>query len=352
MLLLIGILIFLVSGYYPQITENIYSTFIYKILGQSISKITGIFPFSIAEVIILFSVISITAYTLRSAFYFIKTKKIRELKKLFLNILTAAGIIYFSFQLLWGLNYNRVRLDEILSLDARAPTQEELIGLCEDLIVRTNKLRVDLNQNANNVMELPYEKAQALRIAYKGFENASLYYPRLDGKYGQPKGIILSEPMCYTGISGFFFPFTGEANVNMATPDPFFPCTITHEMAHQRGFAREDEANFIAYIACINHPDIYFQYSGTLSALSYSMRALKKVSDSKYNELLTAYSEGVARDIKFNNDFWSQYSGPIEKASNKINDTYLKTQNQKTGVKSYGAMVDLLIAEYRRKNKG
>ena len=107
MLLLIGILIFLVSGYYPQITEKIYSTFIYKILGQSISKIVGIFPFSMAEVIILFSVIFITAYTLRFAFYFIKTKKIKELKKLFLNILTATGIIYFSFQLLWGLNYNR-----------------------------------------------------------------------------------------------------------------------------------------------------------------------------------------------------------------------------------------------------
>lgn len=349
MLLLIGILIFLVSGYYPYITEKIYSLFIYKMLSQSISRLTGLFPFSLAEGVIVFSAIFIIAYTLRFGVSLGKTKKMEEIKKFLLNLLTVAGIIYFSFQILWGLNYNRMRLDEILSLDAQTPTQEELIGLCEDLILQTNKLRTSLNQSTDNVMTLPYEKAQALKIAYKGFENASLYYPRLDGKYGRPKGIILSKPMCYTGISGFFFPFTSEANVNMSTPDPFFPCTITHEMAHQRGFAREDEANFIAYIACINHPDIYFQYSGTLSALSYSMRALRKINNSKYNELLTTYSEGVARDLKFNNDFWNRYSGPIEKASDKINDTYLKTQNQKTGVKSYGAMVDLLIAEYRRR---
>ncbi|NLZ51581.1 MAG: DUF3810 domain-containing protein [Thermoanaerobacteraceae bacterium] len=265
-------------------------------------------------------------------------------------MITTAGIIYLAFQLLWGLNYNRVRLNETLNLDTKTPTQQELVNLCEDLIAKANNLRKNLNENGDNIMKLPYEKADALKSAYKGFESASSYYPNLDGKYGRPKTIMLSKLMCYTGITGVFFPFTGEANVNMHIPDPFFPFVIAHELAHQIGFAREDEANFIAYISCINHPDIYFQYSGTLSALSYSMRALTKVNQIKHGELLATYSEDVARDIKYNNEFWNRYSGPIEKASNKINDTYLKTQNQRTGVKSYGAMVDLLIAEYR-KNK-
>lgn len=348
--LLIGLIIFVLSAHFPHTTEEIYSSFLYKIISRSLSGLTSVFPFSLAEIIIVLLVIVITVYTFRFGFYFIQRKELKLLKRYFLNLITAVGIIYLAFQLLWGLNYNRARLNETLYLDTKEPTQEELVNLCQILISRANNLRKDLNENADSIMKLPYEKAEALKIAYKGFENASLCYPNLDKNYGRPKGIILSKPMSYTGITGFFFPFTGEANVNMHIPDPFFPFVIAHEMAHQMGFAREDEANFIAYIACINHPDIYFQYSGTLSALNYTMSALKKVDKTKHSELLATYCKGVARDIRYNNEFWSKYSGPVERISNKINDTYLKTQNQKTGVKSYGAMVDLLIAEYRKAN--
>ena len=135
----------------------------------------------------------------------------------------------------------------------------------------------------------------------------------------------------------------------MAEPDSFLPFTTAHEMAHQRGFAKEDEANYIAYIACINHPDINFQYSGTLAALSYSFNALRKSDTQKYKELILTCSNGVLNDFKYNQDFWKEYSGPIEKIDDKINDTYLKSQNQQSGTKSYGAMVDLLLAEYRKK---
>jgi len=350
--LLIGIWLFMISASFPYITEKIYSSFIYKIISRNLSKISGLFPFSLAEIAIVFLVLFIIIYAFRFIFCLIRRRDIKQIKKLFLNIVTAAGIIYFAFQMLWGLNYNRVRLDETLKLDTTTPTQQELVSLCEHLIEKANNLRKDLNENKdNNIMKLPYEKAEALKIAYKGFKKASLYYPNLDEKYGRPKGIVLSRLMCYTGITGFFFPFTGEANVNMHVPDPFFPFVIAHEMAHQIGFAREDEANFIAYIACINHPDIYFKYSGTLSALNYTMGALRKVDNIKHGELLATYSEGVARDIQYNNEFWNRYSGPVEKISDRINDTYLKTQNQKSGVKSYGAVVDLLIAEHRKNIK-
>ncbi len=340
-LLAMGILIFLLSGHFPQITERVYSSFIYKILGQSLSHITGVFPFSLAEIIIVSLAVFVIAYI-------IKTLTLNGVKKFFLNIITFVGIIYFSFQLLWGLNYNRPRLQDILALDVSTPADKELIALCESLILEANNLRAALDQSAENVSVLPYKKDHALKIAWKGFENASIDYPILKGRYGKPKGIILSRLMCYTGISGFYFPFTAEANVNLNIPDPFLPFTIAHEMAHQRGIAREDEANFIAYIVCTNHPDMYFQYSGILSALNYAMSALGKSNNEKYSELLTTYSSGVMEDIRFNNTFWSKYSGPVERASNKINDTYLKAQNQKTGVKSYGAMVDLLIGKYRK----
>jgi len=348
-LLIAGILLFKVSGYFPYLTENIYSSFIYKIIHQSLNLLTSLFSFSLAEIVIVFSIIFTAVYTFQVFNSFVRKKEIKHLQRFFLNTITIVGIIYLAFQLLWGLNYNRLRLNIILDLDTKAPTQEELVSLCENLIVTANNLRRGLNEDEANIMMLPHGKRGALKIAYKGFKEASSNYPNLDCRYGKPKGIMLSKLMCYTGITGFFFPFTGEANVNMEIPDPFFPFVVAHELAHQIGFAREDEANFIAYVACINHPDIYFKYSGTLSALGYSMSALRKADRVKYNELLANYSEEVARDIKHNNEFWGRYTGPVEKVSNKINDTYLKTQNQKSGVKSYGAMVDLLIADRRKK---
>jgi len=80
------------------------------------------------------------------------------------------------------------------------------------------------------------------------------------------KGVILSEVMSYLGIGGVYFPFTGEANVNISMPILQFLSPLARN-GHQIGFAREDEANFIAYIACKNHPSPDFQYSGILSAL-------------------------------------------------------------------------------------
>lgn len=198
-------------------------------------------------------------------------------------------------------------------------------------------------------MEFSYNKKCILKTAHLGYDKVSLQYTKLKGNYGIPKPLLLSNPISYTGITGFYFPYTNEANVNMSSPDSWLPFATTHEMAHQRGFAKEDEANYIAYISCINHPDINFKYSGTLAALSYSLTALQKHDSVKYKKLILLCSKGVMNDLYYNQEIWSGFSGPIEKLGTKINDTYLKSQNQQSGTKSYGAMVDLLLAEYRKK---
>lgn len=344
----IGVFIFLLSGHYPQMTEKVYSSFVYKLIGRTLSNITGIAPFSLAEIIIVLLTLFTLRYLIKAAAIIIKGEggKIR-FKKIFVSIFTAAAIIYFAFQILWGINYNRIELAEMLNYDVREPSKHELVLLCEDLIYSANELRGNLMEDGQGVTKIPYGKRGVLQSAYKGYDKASEYYPHLEGKYGNPKGIFLSKAMSYTGITGFYFPFTAEANINMDIPEPLFAFTVTHEMAHQRGFAREEEANFLAYVTCINHPDEYFKYAGTLSAMIYSMNALAGSDIEKYNELTDTYSEGVERDLRFQNDYWNRHSGPVEEASDKINDTYLKSQNQKTGVASYGAIVDLLIAQRR-----
>lgn len=336
---------------FPNITETYYSSFFYRIIASILSKVTGFLPFSLAELIIVYFLVFVLFHVLKIFIQLFKYKnrRLQILKDLGLNILAVAGLIYFSFQLLWGLNYQRISLDKIFELNIRNSSSAEVVDLCNILIKNSNTLRKNLKENRNGLMELPYTKNYMLKIAYLGYDRAAIKHPKLGGSYGTPKSIFFSIPIRYTGITGFYFPFTNEANVNIAEFDSSLPFTTSHEMAHQRGFAKEDEANYIAYIACINHPDIYFNYSGTLSALSYSLNALQKINSLKFDELILSCSNGVISDLNYKKSPWKGYSSNIEAITNTVNDTYLKAQSQESGTKSYGAMVDLLLAENRKK---
>jgi len=347
----LAILLTKISRIFPNFIETYYSSFFYKIIATVLSAITEFLPFSLAELIIVCFSIFVLYYVSKMFFHLCKykIKRLETLKNFGLNILSVLGVIYFSFQLLWGFNYQRLPLDKIFELNIHKSSSTEVVELCKILIKNSNSLRENLNEDKNGVMELPYKKSYMLQTAYLGYDKASLKYPKLRGSYGTPKSILLSIPMCYTGITGFYFPFTNEANVNTADPDSILPFTTLHEMAHQRGYAKEGEANYIAYIACINHPDINFKYSGTLSALSYSFNALQKNDSQKFNELILTCSSSVRNDLNYNKRFWQSYSSTIKTIGNTINDTYLKSENQESGTKSYGEMVDLLLAEQRKK---
>jgi hypothetical protein len=351
MLLPLGIILTQISRIFPDLIENFYSSLFYKVVAKILSAFTGFLPFSLAELIVVSFAIFIIWYVLKTIvdLYKFKNKRLKIIKNFVLNTLATLGLIYFSFQILWGFNYQRLTLNKILELNVRKSSTTELAKLCESLVNSSNTLRQEITENKYGVMELPYNKKNVLETAHLGYDSVSLQYPKLKGNYGTPKAILLSTPMCYTGITGFYFPFTNEANVNMTEPVSFLPFTTAHEMAHQRGFAKEDEANYISYIACINHPDVNFQYSGTFAALSYSLNALRRNDLEKYKTLILTCNKGVLSDLKYNHEFWAVYSGPIEKINDKINDTYLKSQNQKSGTKSYGEMVDLLLAGYRKK---
>jgi hypothetical protein len=351
LLLPLGIFLTQLSKIFPHFIETFYSSFIYKIIAIILSRLTGFLPFSLAELIIVSFTLLTLFYVIKTLFklYKCKNRRLKIIKTLIFNILATSGLIYFSFQLLWGFNYQRLTLDKLFDLNVRESSSTELVLLCKSLINTSNITRKNINENKYGIMELPYNKKYLLKTAHLGYDKASLQYSKLKGNYASPKAILLSTPMSYTGITGFYFPYTNEANINMTEPDSFLPFTITHEMAHQIGFAKEDEANYLAYVACINHPDINFQYSGTLSALSYSLSALSKSNVKKYKEMILLCSPSVINDLNYNQAFWQKYSGPVDKIEDKINDTYLKSQNQKSGTKSYGAMVDLLLANYRKK---
>jgi hypothetical protein len=337
------------ASHYPGMVERYYSKSIYLFLSQAVSSATGIFPFSVAEVMVILIFVIIAVGLVRGTLRLVKNPGNR-LPLLIRQLIVAAAIVsvvYFAFIAVWGLNYHRVSIAAITNLEVREVSVEELEALCGYLIQRANGLRVLAEEDQNGVMVSPGGTQGILDRAYKGYRAVSEIYPELGGSYGRPKGVMLSKVLSYQGIGGIYFPFTGEANVNISGPHFMIPFTASHEMAHQRGFAREDEANYIGYLACIMHPDPDFRYSGTMAALQYSMNALARQDRERYNSLREQYSGGVERDFRAWSEHIRKYEGIVKETTDRINDAYLQANAQSDGVQSYGRMVDLLMAHYR-----
>lgn len=351
LLLPISIILIHIASRRPELVERLYSEGLYPSIGRILSNASGIIPISLTELAFILVPAAFIIYTIIVLIRFFTVKgSLMPLLEYAVNILLILSLGFFIFLSTWGLNYYRMPFANIAGLEVKPASVEELEGLCQTLIDRANSLRLSVSTDKNGNVDIPGSSRDILNNCYKGYEAISDEYPVLSGSYGNPKPVLLSELMNYTGICGIYFPFTGEANVNVSIPEVSLPSTALHEMAHQRGFSREDEANYISYLACTAHPDVNYKYSGLLLALTNSMNALHSADADAYLRLSGNYSKEIRKDLAALNEFWEKYEGPVERTSNRINNTYLKANNQKDGVKSYGRMVDLLIAEHRQKN--
>lgn len=343
----------------PNLVEKYYSTWINKLTIEVLSKASGLIEFSLYEVIVYILIISMLIFLLRLILVFTKKHNVakRILGNSILNILSTLSIGYFLFILLWGINYNRLPLQTSLlnrynlsnntKIENVEYTNQDLKNLYKFLINKANETRFFTLQNKEGSMMANTNYKGIISRAQIGYNNISNIIPEVQGNYSNAKYIKSSKFMSYTGITGIYFPFTGEANINIDIPDIYIPCTVIHEMAHQRGFASEDEANFIAYLASINHTDIDFNYSGYILALSHTASALRDADPSSYELLTSNISDNVRRDLEYNNNYWKNYNGKISEISDKFNNSYLKSNGVKDGTKSYGKMVDLLLAYYK-----
>ncbi len=349
-LLPISIFIQWIASKLPDVVEISYSQAVYRILLRIATHIIGWFPFSLFEFLLYAVILWILWIELRAILLLLKRR--RSISNIFLhgvvNTLAIVSLIYALFILLFGLNYQRVSFAETSDLDTSSPSIAELKLLCEKLITNANSLREQLPENDRGVMRLKSSRWDALKRAPLGFQQLGQRYKVINGSIvGRPKGVIFSSVMSYFGLSGLYSIYTWEPSINMKIPHHNFAFATCHEMAHQMGFAAEDEANFIGYLACKMHPDIDFQYAGNVIAMRYALNALRREDHESFSMFHSLLSEGIKRDLKASIDFWSKYRTPLRRVSRRVNDTYLKSQGQKEGVASYGKVVDLLIAEQR-----
>lgn len=322
--------------------ERFFASGINKWTIELMSLVTGFFKYSIAEFVLYGHVL---AAPIVAILLIIKLFKGGLLKSI-LRILQYLSVLYVAFMVLWGFNYNRISISEIMGFEVMTYSTEELSELTESLIASANTLRIYQLEDSEGVMVSAGTYKEIFARAHEGYDAVGKSVKALSGPYGRPKPVFASELMLYTGITGVYFPYTAEANVNVAVPDLLLPATTLHEMAHQRGIAPEDEANFVAYLTALKHPDKDFNYSGTVLALIHTMNALYAQDSELAMTLRKTYSEGLNRDMAYYSRFWKAYEGQTNEVADQVNDTYLKASGETEGVKSYGRMVDLLLGYY------
>lgn len=335
--------------------EEVYAQKIFHVYSQAFSFVTGWIPFSLAEMGILLGVVLVPAICIWRIVVWVKGKdnRIFLVAADVISLLCIASVVYFMLVLGCSINYYRKPVAEHLGLTVRESSVEELYALHAELVEKTNAVRQQLTtEDKDGIYCLSVSTKELARLSDDAFDCLALEHDIFHGNYPKPKRILFSAQMSRTELTGVYVPFTMEANVNIATPHYSIASTMCHELAHLRGFIREDEANYISYLACLASGNPELQYSGLMEALILSGNALYGKNPDLYYELRAGYDDGVNRDLVANSAYWAQFHDTkVSKTTEKLNDAYLKANDQDDGVQSYGRMVDLLLAEYR-KNHG
>lgn len=309
-----------------------YAHHLYPILVGIIGRISGVFPFSVVEIGLYLLIFGGIVYIVRFR---------RDPRRIAARTVLLCGVLLFLYTCNCGMNYYAASFVEYADLDVDMYSGEELEKLCAWLAAKVNE----------NATQESYQdhRREWRQEGVRSMKRAGELYPVLAGYYPLPKEIAVSEILSVQQLTGIYSPFTIEANFNGDIPDYNVPHTICHELSHLKGFMREEEANFVGYLACVNSESQAFRYSGYLTGWVYAGNALARVDRTSYGILYEMLCEQAKKDLQENNEFWDRYEGKVAEAANQMNDVYLKVNNQKDGVKSYGRMVDLMLAYYFQK---
>ena len=318
-----------------------YSVTVYAFLKNTLGGLSGFFPFSLSEAGIYLLIVFFIADIIRH---------LRHPLQVLNHLIFTASLLLALFTVNCGINYYRTPFSYEAGFSMEPSSAEELYRLCEYL---TQQVNASVTERSGQAEDAPAPSFSFLREAgrngQKAISTLGEEYPQLRGHYPYPKPLLGSFILSVQQLCGIYSPFTIEANYNRDMPLYNIPHTICHELSHLKGYMREDEANFIGYLACIGSKSGDFRYSGYLTGWVYAGNALAKVDMEGYSQLHEKLAPEAIADLGYNNRFWDQYEGKVAEAANQMNDSYLKAHSQSDGVKSYGRVVDLMLAYYRQK---
>ncbi|MBI1185141.1 DUF3810 family protein [bacterium] len=352
-LLPVQFILFKAASFFPSVVEYAYSRGLYRWISYILKTLTFWLPISLGQ-LIFYAAVFWLLYRLIQLVLKLKRQAGAAktlLKEAAINVAALLSVVYFFFIALWGLNYNRQDLYTILALEKPEIESTMLKSLAEQLVEKTNQTREEIDPVGDTTLVYDWKNSDYFHAAKESYQKLGDEMPVFIDHNPSVKAVVLPQLMSYAGLGGIYFPFTGEANVNMHQPDFKLPATICHEMAHQAGFASETEANFIAFLACRQSNDPQFRYSGYLSAMRHVLHALHKADTVAFNQTIVKVQKGVLLDLEANTLYWEQYETFLDAISAQVNDWFLKANGEQDGIDSYGLVVNLLVADYLKQQK-
>lgn len=333
---------------YPDFVEKYYTNGFFKAVSGVYGFLTNLIPVSLIEIVIIIYPVILIILFIRAYRRATVTNRAYPLIRYLSGLCAAITVMFAVFSFGLSFNYNRPLAGKLLSLNTENPTKEELSAAFSYTVERLSEITKKIEYNEKGVSSYKgfFKMSRQGALAFSKLSEQS---PVFSGARVRPKPAFISSiAMNYLGITGVYSPFTNEANVNILFPDFSLPQTMCHEIAHLRGFMREDEAEYIGYLACVLSDDRYFNYSGYMYAYNSIGNALYKTDKTLYSELAKKTPSAVLTEWKNYFDYSEKFEGKITELATKANNTYLKIQGQKEGVISYSNSIKLIIGQMRK----
>lgn len=312
---------------------------------QFLGRIWGVFPFSAAELITALGLAAMTVWLVRAVVLLVLKREGRAFLRRVLALFSAVLWIWTGVCWMWNAAYCASSFTEQSGLSSQGHTAQELLDTTVWFAQNAARLSSQVQRDENG--SFAEDQRTYFQNAVSIYDNLAQRFPflALDSKPAKP--LLCSRLQSILGFTGIYFPFTGEANVNVDAPACLRPATIAHEMAHQRMVASELEANFVGIAAAVTCGDPVFQYSGYLLGLIDLSNALYEISPEAWSAVVQAcFTQELSTDWNENYDYWKQLESPVEETASRTYDSYLKGNGQELGIASYGACVDLLITYF------
>jgi hypothetical protein len=327
---------------HPDAVERYYSQGLYVGICKILHPAFNIIPFSLGDVIYI-AVVAYLIYIFFRLIYLLFKKQFGKALNLFLATIAGVQAGMLVFYLFWGLNYFRPSAAQRLGLSDTTFTTVDLKNVTRIIIDSANATRTRITHSDTlQANEMIYQTAvNAVAKISADSSNFRTYHPHI-------KPSLLTPLMNYLSTSGYYNPFTTEAQINYQMPIFERPFVACHEMSHQIGYGPEDEANFAGFLAGIGSNDRLLRYSSYQLALDECMYALRRRDSLVSNQLKPFISKQVRGDLRAQRAYWLKFRGNLGLLSSMFYDDYLKANNQPQGLGTYNQMVVLLIAWYRK----
>ncbi|MCD7847625.1 MAG: DUF3810 domain-containing protein [Oscillospiraceae bacterium] len=340
--------------------SDFYVQKIYPVISTPFIWLSGLFPFSVGEVMIVLAVLLVLIGLPVFIIFMIVKRKNHKL---------TSKVSSFSLRFVaWIVAY--VLMTETLNcfimyqctpfseryFEETEHTEELLIETIGAVADGLSELYAEFDRGEDGYIVLDDDYIDECKEA---LTSISEDYSQLSGYYPNPKGIFFSYFMSQESIIGLYIPFAFEATYNRDTQDISKPATICHELAHLKGIIQEDEASFVAMVACFNSDCDAVRYSGLLDAFYYLYSDASELIGTSYEDALREAIANVPSEVwdcdlySFKSTYWEENEDKeiiptetVQAVSEALTDANLKFNEVEEGIEIYYEVTKLLMDYY------